>query len=216
MAKTNTIITIGREYGSAGRQIGYKVAEDLGIKLYDREMLERAAKESGICEELFETHDEKPTNSFLYSLVMDSYSFGYPSSSYTDMPINHKIFLAQFDTIRKIASEGPCILVGRCADYALEEFDNVLSVFIHADMDARIRRIARIYDLTDAKAKDMIRKTDKQRSSYYNYYTNKRWGDANSYQFCLDSSKLGIEGTVDAILKLIEIKDDQKINKKIY
>ena len=216
MAKTNTIITIGREYGSAGRQIGYKVAEDLGIKLYDREMLERAAKESGICEELFETHDEKPTNSFLYSLVMDSYSFGYPSSSYTDMPINHKIFLAQFDTIRKIASEGPCILVGRCADYALEEFDNVLSVFIHADMDARIRRIARIYDLTDAKAKDMIRKTDKQRSSYYNYYTNKRWGDANSYQFCLDSSKLGIEGTVDAILKLIEIKDDQKFNKKIY
>ena len=216
MAKTNTIITIGREYGSAGRQIGYKVAEDLGIKLYDRELLERAAKESGICEELFETHDEKPTNSFLYSLVMDSYSFGYPSSSYTDMPINHKIFLAQFDTIRKIASEGPCILVGRCADYALEEFDNVLSVFIHADMDARIRRIARIYDLTDAKAKDMIRKTDKQRSSYYNYYTNKRWGDANSYQFCLDSSKLGIEGTVDAILKLIEIKDDQKINKKIY
>ena len=141
MAKTNTIITIGREYGSAGRQIGYKVAEDLGIKLYDRELLERAAKESGICEELFETHDEKPTNSFLYSLVMDSYSFGYPSSSYTDMPINHKIFLAQFDTIRKIASEGPCILVGRCADYALEEFDNVLSVFIHADMDARIRRI---------------------------------------------------------------------------
>ena len=80
MAKTNTIITIGREYGSAGRQIGYKVAEDLGIKLYDREMLERAAKESGICEELFETHDEKPTNSFLYSLVMDSYSFGYPSA----------------------------------------------------------------------------------------------------------------------------------------
>lgn len=158
MAKTNTIITIGREYGSAGRQIGYKVAEDLGIKLYDRELLERAAKESGICEELFETHDEKPTNSFLYSLVMDSYSFGYPSSSYTDMPINHKIFLAQFDTIRKIASDGPCILVGRCADYALEEFDNVLSVFIHADMDARIRRIARIYDLTDAKAKDLIKK----------------------------------------------------------
>ena len=206
--KTNTIITIGRQYGSGGKEIGHFVAEAFGIKLYDKEMLARAAKESGICEELFETHDEKPTNSFLYSLVMDSYSFGYPSSSYTDMPINHKIFLAQFDTIRKIASEGPCILVGRCADYALEEFDNVLSVFIHADMDARIRRIARIYDLTDAKAKDMIRKTDKQRSSYYNYYTNKRWGDANSYQFCLDSSKLGIEGTVDAIEQLVELKEN--------
>ena len=207
MAKTNTIITIGREYGSAGRQIGYKVAEDLGIKLYDREMLERAAKESGICEELFETHDEKPTNSFLYSLVMDSYSFGYPSSSYTDMPINHKIFLAQFDTIRKIASEGPCILVGRCADYALEEFDNVLSVFIHADMDARVRRIARIYDLTDAKAKDRIIKTDKKRSSYYNYYTSKRWGEVDSYDLCLNSSVFGIDGTVDMIKQAIEVKE---------
>ena len=208
MAKTNTIITIGREYGSAGSQIGYKVAEDLGIKLYDREMLERAAKESGICEELFETHDEKPTNSFLYSLVMDSYSFGYPSSSYTDMPINHEIFLAQFDTIRKIASEGPCILVGRCADYALEEFDNVLSVFIHADMDARIRRIARIYDLTDAKAKDLIKKTDKRRSSYYNYYSNKKWGAAESYNICLDSSLLGIDGTAKAIEQLVELKEN--------
>ena len=207
MAKTNTIITIGREYGSAGRQIGYKVAEDLGIKLYDREMLERAAKESGICEELFETHDEKPTNSFLYSLVMDSYSFGYPSSSYTDMPINHKIFLAQFDTIRKIASEGPCILVGRCADYALEEFDNVLSVFIHADMDARIRRIARIYDLTDAKAKDMILKTDKKRANYYNYYSNKKWSDVDSYDLCISSSDLGVDGAVEIIKSYIAAKE---------
>ena len=170
-------------------------------------MLERAAKESGICEELFETHDEKPTNSFLYSLVMDSYSFGYPSSSYTDMPINHKIFLAQFDTIRKIASEGPCILVGRCADYALEEFDNVLSVFIHADMDAKVRRIARIYDLTDAKAKDLIKKTDKRRSSYYNYYSNKKWGAAESYNICLDSSLLGIDGTAKAIEQLVALKE---------
>ena len=111
----NKIYTIGREFGSGGREIGEKLAERLGIKLYDKELLQQAAKESGFCEEIFENHDEKPTNSFLYSLVMDSYSFGYPSSSYTDMPINHKIFLAQFDTIRKIASEGPCILVGRCA-----------------------------------------------------------------------------------------------------
>ena len=214
--KTNTIITIGREFGSAGREIGYKVAKEFGIKLYDKEMLARAAKESGICEEIFESHDEKPTSSFLYSLVMDTYSMGYSGNTYTDMPINHKVFLAQFDAIKKIAKAGSCVLVGRCADYALEDNPELLSVFIHADMDARIRRIARDFDLTDAKAKDMIRKTDKQRSSYYNYYTNKRWGDANSYQFCLDSSKLGIEGTVDAILKLIEIKDDQKINKKIY
>ncbi len=207
MAKTNTIITIGREFGSAGREIGYVVAKELGIKLYDKEMLDRAAKESGICQELFESHDEKPTNSFLYSLVMDTYSMGYSAGSYTDMPINHKVFLAQFDAIKQIANEGPCILVGRCADYALEDYENVLSVFIHADLEARIRRIARIYDLTDAKAKEMIIKTDKKRASYYNYYTNKKWGDVDSYQMSLDSSVLGINGTAEALLKLVELKE---------
>ena len=213
MEKTDTIITIGREFGSAGREIGYKIADDFGIKLYDKEMLNRAAKQSAICEELFEAHDEKPTHSFLYSLVMDTYSLGYSSGSYTDMPINHKVFLAQFDAIKKIASEGPCILVGRCADYALEEFDNVLTVFIHAKMEARIRRIARIYNLTDAKAKEMIQKTDKQRSSYYNYYTNKKWSDAESYDVCLDSSVLGIEGTAEAIKQLVAIKESDREKK---
>ena len=207
MNNTSSIITIGREYGSGGRQIGKEIANYFGIKYYDKELLEHAANDSGICKELFEHHDEKPTNSFLYSLVMDTYSFGYSSAGFSDMPMNHKIFLAQFDTIRKIASEGPCILVGRCADYALEEFDNVLSIFIHADMDARVRRIARIYDLTDAKAKDIIKKTDKRRSSYYNYYSNKKWGAAESYNFCLDSSLLGIDGTAKAIEQLVELKE---------
>ena len=191
--KTNTIITIGRQYGSAGREIGSKVAEAFGIKLYDKEMLARAAKESGICEEIFETHDEKPTNSFLYSLVMDTYSMGYSGSTYTDMPINHKVFLAQFDAIKKIADEGPCILV--------------VSVFIHADLDARIRRIARLYDLTDAKAKDTIVKADKKRASYYNYYTNKKWSDSASYELCLNSSELGIEGTAKAIEQYVQLKE---------
>ena len=212
--KTNTIITIGRQYGSAGREIGYKIAEDFGIKLYDKEMLARAAKESGICEEIFETHDEKPTNSFLYSLVMDTYSMGYAGNTYNDMPINHKVFLAQFDTIKKIADEGSCILVGRCADYALENYDNMVSVFIHADMDARISRISRIYDLPANKAKDRIIKADKKRASYYNYYTNKRWGDADSYELCLNSSKLGIEGTAKAIEQYILFREDVK-DKKI-
>ena len=207
MAKTNTIITIGRQFGSGGREIGYMVADKLGIKLYDKEMLQRAAQDSGICEELFESHDEKPSNSFLYSLVMDTYSMGYSGSTYNDMPINHKIFLAQFDAIKKIANEGPCILVGRCADYALEGYPNLLSVFINADLDARIKRIAKKYDLTDAKAKDLIIKTNKKRASYYNYYTDKRWGDADSYDVCLDSSVLGLEGTAEAIIKLIEVKE---------
>ena len=201
-----TVITIGREFGSGGHEIGMKLAEKLGIKCYDKELLELAAKESGLCEELFASQDEKPTNSFLYSLVMDTYSLGY-TNSYVDMPINHKVFLAQFDAIKKLAERESCVIVGRCADYALEEFDNVLSVFIHADMDARIRRIARIYDLTDAKAKDRIIKTDKKRSSYYNYYTSKRWGEVDSYDLCLNSSVFGIDGTVDMIKQAIEVKE---------
>lgn len=213
MSKTNTIITIGRQYGSGGREIGAKLAEELGIKLYDKEMLSRAAKESGICKELFETHDEKPTNSFLYSLVMDTYSMGYSSGTFSEMPLNHKVFLAQLDAIKKIAEEGPCVLVGRCADYALENCDDVMSVFIRADLNARIRRVARIYDLTDAKAKDMILKTDKKRASYYNYFTNKRWGDAESYDFCLSSSELGIDGTVEMLKKMIEIRENVRDRK---
>ena len=214
--KTNTIITIGREFGSAGREIGYKVAKEFGIKLYDKEMLARAAKESGICEEIFESHDEKPTSSFLYSLVMDTYSMGYSGNTYTDMPINHKVFLAQFDAIKKIADEGPCILVGRCADYALESYNNVVSVFIHAVLDARLRRIASIYNLTVAKAKDMILKTDKKRAGYYNYYTNKKWSDSKSYELCLTSSELGIDGTANAIIDYVKLKESiAKESKRI-
>lgn len=205
--KTNMIITIGRQFGSGGRDIGKKLAEDLGIKYYDKEMLSRAAQESGICEDIFKSHDEKPTNSFLYSLVMDTYSFGYGGSTYSDMPLNHRVFLAQFDAIKKIAEEGPCVLVGRCADYALESFDNVVSVFIQADMDIRIARVAHLHDLPINKAKDMIIKTDKKRASYYNYYTNKRWGEAEGYDLCLNSAKLGLEGSVKAIEQYIQLRE---------
>lgn len=202
----NTVITIGRQFGSGGREIGLRLAEDLGVKCYDKELLDRAAKDSGICQELFEHHDEKPTNSFLYSLVMDTYSFGYSSAAFADMPINHKVFLAQFDTIKKLAEEESCVMVGRCADYALAENPAALSVFIHADLDRRIQRIAKKYEISDAAAKDRILKTDKRRASYYNYYTSKKWGDAASYHLCLDSSVLGIEGCVEMIKAALEIK----------
>ena len=115
------VITIGREYGSAGRQIGMQLADELGIKCYDKELLARAAKDSGMAEELFHNHDEKPTNSFLYSLVMDTYSMGYSTSSFVDMPLNQKVFMAQYDSIKKLAQEENCIIVGRCADYALKD-----------------------------------------------------------------------------------------------
>ena len=210
MSKSNLIITIGRQYGSAGYEIGKKLASDLGVKLYDKEMLKRAAKETGLCEELFETHDEKPTNSFLYSLVMDTYSLGFSSGSYADMPINHKVFLAQFDTIKKIAEEESCVMVGRCADYALEDYENVINIFIYADLDRRIRRVAREFDISDAKAKDIIVKNDKKRASYYNYYTNKEWGEAKGYDLCINSAKLGVDGAVELIKQYIETRQQIK------
>lgn len=202
----NTIITIGRQYGSGGHDIGKKLAEELNVPFYDKELLERAAKDSGLCQEIFENHDEKPTNSFLYSLVMDTYSMGYSAPAFAEMPLNHKIFLAQFDTIKSIAKEGPCVIVGRCADYALSEFTNVVNVFLHADMDERIARIARRHDLTNAKAKDLILKTDKRRASYYNYYTSKKWGEAVGYDLCLNTASLGIEGTIHIIREFAAYK----------
>ena len=200
----NTIITIGRQFGSAGREIGEKVAAHFGIPCYDKELLTRAAKESGFCEEMIESHDERPTNSFLYNLVMDTYSFGYNASSFMDMPISHKIFLAQFDTIKKMASENPCVIVGRCADYALSDYDNCINLFIYGEEKVKIKRIMEKYNLSEAKAKDMIIKKDKQRQSYYNYYSSKKWGRADSYDLCINSSLLGIDGTVKLIIQAIE------------
>ena len=202
----NLVITIGRQCGSSGKIIGQKLAEEMGVKCYDKELLALAAKNSGLCEELFETHDEKPTNSFLYSLVMDSYSMGYTASGYSDMPINHKIFLAQFDTIKKLADEASCVIVGRCADYALEDYPNVVSVFITGDDKDKLKRLQELYKVDESKAKDIMIKTDKQRSNYYNYYSNKKWSDPRSYDLCINSSKVGADGAVDVIMNFAKVK----------
>lgn len=200
------VITIGREFGSGGRKIGKILSEKLGVKCYDKELLSMAAKESGFCEEIFQHQDEKPTNSFLYSLVMDTYSIGgYTAAPFLDMPLNHKVFLAQFETIKKLAASESCIIVGRCADYALSEDPACVSVFIHAsDMDKRIRYAVDELDIPENKVKDIIQRTDKQRANYYNYYTSKKWGDARSYDLCLDSSKIGMEKCADIIIEYMK------------
>lgn len=195
----NLIITIGRQCGSGGLRIGKELAKAMGVKCYDKELLSLAAKHSGLCEELFETHDEKPTSSFLYSLVMDTYSVGHTTSAYMDMPINHKVFLVQFDAIKKLASEESCVIVGRCADYALADYPNTVTVFISGDEKDKIAYLKEIYHVDDAKAKDIMVKTDKKRASYYNYYSSKKWGDAKCYDMCLNSSAVGVEGAVRAI-----------------
>ncbi len=202
----NHIYTIGREFGSGGLEVGKRLAERLGVKLYDKELLQHAAKDSGFCEEIFENHDEKPTSSFLYSLVMDTYSVnGYQTASFLDMPLNHKVFLAQFETIKKIADRESCVIVGRCADYALADYPDSINIFIKANTEFRIRNISRRANLTENKARDMMNKNDKQRASYYNYYTSKKWGDSRSYDLCLDSGILGVDGCVEMILKCREV-----------
>ena len=200
----NTIITIGRQYGSAGLEIGAKLAKEYGIPIYDKDLLTRTAKESGFCEELVHAHDERPTNSFLYNLVMDTYSFGYNATGLIDMPISQKVFLAQFNAIKKIADEGPCVIVGRCADYALMDYSNCVNIFIHGDMPCKVKRIMDKYNVSEAKAKDMIVKKDKQRASYYNYYSSKKWGYSESYDLSVNSSILGVDGTVAFLKQYIE------------
>ena len=207
----NKIYTIGREFGSGGREVGEKLAAKLGIKLYDKEQLQQASKDSGFCEEIFENHDEKPTNSFLYSLVMDTYSVsGYSAAPFLDMPLNHKVFLAQFETIKKIAEKESCVIVGRCADYALSDNPDCINIFIHADLDVRIKNVSRNLKKTENKAGDIINKTDKQRASYYNYNTSKKWGDSKSYILSLDGGKLGSDNCVEMILKFRELMDAMK------
>ncbi len=209
----NSVITIGRQYGSDGRAIGEKLAKDYNIPFYDKDILARASKESGICEDLFKDNDEKKTSSFLFSLAMDSTFLGYGvgfGSGDVEMPLSQKIFLAQFDTIKNIAKEGPCVIVGRCADYVLEEEPNVIRVFIHAEFEKRCRRVMERDDLPEKQALDAVMKNGKQRMSYYNYYTNNRWGDANNYNFTLDSGLTGVDGAVDVIKSFIEITEKNR------
>ena len=206
------VYTIGREFGSMGLVVGQKLAERLGIKYYDKELLQQAAKDSGFCEEIFENHDEKPSNSFLYSLVMDTYSAGnYAAAPFLDMPLNHKVFLAQFDTIKKIAEKESCVIVGRCADYALANQPDVINIFVRADLEDRIKIISKRLDLSENKAKDMILKNDKQRASYYNYYTSKKWGDTSSYDLTINTSKISVDNAVDLILDFSKYMDAKKV-----
>lgn len=207
--KGNLVVTIGRQSGSKGRIIGEKLAQSMGIKCYDKELLSEAAKNSGLCKELFETHDERPTSSFLYSLVMDTYSLGYTTSSSMDMPINHKIFLAQFDTIKKLADSESCVIVGRCGDYALSEYPNTVTVFITGDEPDKIANLKELYETTEAKAKDIMIKTDKKRSSYYNYYASKKWGDAKSYDLCINGSAVGVDGAIQIIRDFAKLKQER-------
>lgn len=209
---TQTIITVGRQYGSGGRYVAKLLAEELDIPFYDKELLAEASKDSGICTEVLENYDEKNSRGLLFSLISGVQTHGDSGTMYMDMPLNHKIFLAQFDTIRRLADNGPCVIVGRCADYVLRDHENVLNVFIKASQEDRLKRIVTYYGADPIKAEEILKKADKQRASYYNYYATGTWGDVSNYDLCVDTGTLGIPGTVELIKKCVRIREKKLEN----
>ncbi|HEX3039686.1 MAG TPA: cytidylate kinase-like family protein [Caproiciproducens sp.] len=199
MSNAKVIISISRQFGSGGREIGQKLAEDLNIPFYDKKRIAIIAQQSGISNELFEKANEKAGSSLLYSLVMGSYTFGSHVPPDSGTPINDRLFSIQADIIKQAAADDPCIFVGRCADYALREYKNVFRVFIRADQSFRMERAVSEYKIKPEEAAEFLVKKDRQRANYYSCYTQKKWGDPDNYHLVLDSSAFGIRDAVELI-----------------
>ena len=193
----HSIITIGREYGSGGRFIGRKVAEQLKLPFYDKELITVAAQQSGFCEEILASNDEKHISNLMYAIS--------PGGRFVDnMPLSHRVFLAQFKAIQHVAAQGPCVIGGRCSDYALRDRDDCVNVFVHAPFAERIKRVVQYYDVPESKAEDVVKKTDKNRANYYNYFSDHKWGDPHGYHLCLDSHCVGMDGAVRLIVQCVQ------------
>ena len=196
------VINIGRQLGSGGRQIGEKLSAEFGIGFYDKELIQLASKESGLGKEFFEKADEKSSFSFIGGLL------GLRTNINNEVYVNNYLcnetfFKIQSDVIRELAQKDSCVFVGRCADYILRDH-RCINIFITADTEDRVKRVAQTYQLSLDKAQDLIVKTDKKRSEYYNYYSNKVWGAAESYHLCINSSVLGMDQTVAFIAQFIK------------
>lgn len=203
--ESQILITLGRSIGAGGLEIAHKLSERLGIKVYDKELIEIAAKKSGLSKDVFEKTDEKPAPAGRFARFLGQRSSNYIDAGYTlDSTISEDgLFKTQSDIIRQLADEGSGIFVGRCADYVLRDRKGMLSIFINADKRDRIARIAAKQGLSEKEAEKYIDQGERRRTSYYNYYTFKEWGDSSSYDLCLNSSRFGIDGCVDIIISLL-------------
>ena len=199
-----SIITISRQYGSVGRFVAEKLAERLGVPFYDNKIITMAAKKSGYAESIFENAEQTTTHSLLYSLSM----FGSTAGVY-GLPLSDKVYIIQSDVIKKIAAEGPCVIVGRCADYVLREQKNVINVFLHSDIEDRVARAVKYYGLDPEKAESEIRKTDKKRAAYFGYYTGETWGEGDRYDISLKTDAIGVDKCVDILVDFINAKDSE-------
>lgn len=200
----NKVITISRQFGSGGREVGAKLAAKLQIPFYDKELIARAAKESGYAEAAFENVEKKATNSLLYSIAMGMNAYGNQEIGYAQMSLDDQLYLIQASVIRQVAQEGPCVIVGRCADYVLRDFDNVVNIFISAGLEARKDRVIKLYQIKESKVDDELIKADKRRANYYYYHANEKWGRTENYHLSLRSDYIGIDNTVECILRYLE------------
>jgi len=198
------IINVGRQVGAGGQEIGRMLAEDFDAKFYDRELLNLAAKESGFSEKFFKQNDEK--KGFLRGLLNVQTPHLSGGNLYGSNFSQERLFQFQSDAIRKVAQEDSCVFLGRCADYVLRDFDNVVNVFITASMDFRIQLVSKVKELDDEHARKLIEHVESRRAQYYNYYTGKKWGAAESYDLCIDASILGLEETEKLIAEFIRKK----------
>jgi cytidylate kinase len=198
-----TVITVSRQYGSGGREVGKKLAEKLGIAYYDKELIALAAKESGVGEEFFEKEGEQVVNPFAY---LFSYALEGSGASQDALPLSDRIFIAQAKIIKQIATEGDCVIVGRCSDYVLDQDFDSIDVFVHSDRESRVTRVMQRNDLDRTGAIDRIKKTDKRRSTYYQHYTDRRWGDTVNFDLALSTSKIGIDGAVELLGRYVELR----------
>ena len=192
------IITIGRQHGSSGREIARLLAEKLNYMCYDKEIVDEAANHSDFSRDLIDAFDEKRMSAFIL------HAGGYGLNE--NFRLNMQVVSAQFEAMRNIAEKGNCIFVGRCADYILRDHDDLISVFILGDMDERLKCLERRQGLDEVEARKKIKEVDKDRSSFYRYYSDQTWGDAQNYDMCINSSKLGVEGTVQVILDYIKAR----------
>ncbi len=202
----NVVITIARQYGSGGRLIGKMLSEELGIPYYDRQLLQLASDESGINEKFFANADEKVKGSALFRIAKKVYTGEKIPADKEDVISNDRLFNYQAKIIKELAEEDSCVLIGRCADYVLKDFDNVISVFIHADEEKCAERIREIRKMDAKELRKHMAEVDKRRGTYYKYYTGQEWTDARNYDICLDSGKLGYRGCVEAIKQQIELR----------
>ena len=191
----NKVITITRQFGSGGREIGKKLAEAYGIPFYDNEIISRAAKDTGFAEAAFERAEDKASNSLLYSIAMGMNVFSSQDVGFSGLSLDDRIFLAS-KVIRNVAKEGPCVIVGRCADYILKNQENVVNLFIRATLDFRIKRAIEVEGIPKEKSAEMVMKKDKSRANYYKYHSGERWDNVLNYDFAIRSDLCGIDGTV--------------------